>query len=172
MGEEELIPIGKIVKYQGIKGGVRLLPFIEDLLLNESVGEIYTIDSSGTTFKRKVASIRPLKKNLWVIHFEGFNTIREAQTLVGQEAAVDNNFFQKLSPGNYYWFEIIGLEVYDEENNLLGKIGNIISTGSNDVYVVNNEQAKEFLLPATEEFIKRIDLKENKVIIHNTDGLY
>lgn len=168
--EEELIPIGKIVKCQGRKGQVRLLPFIKDLALNDGVGEIYTIDSSGTASRRKTVSIKPHKK-LWVILFEGINSISEALFLVGQEVAVYDNFFQKLPPGNYYWFEIIGLEVYDEGNNFLGKVKDIFSTGSNDVYVVKNKQVKEFLLPATKEIVKRIDLKENKITIHLMDGL-
>lgn len=167
---EELIPIGKIVKCQGKKGQIRLFPFIQNLSLNEGVGEIYTIDSSGTASKRKATSIKPHKK-LWIIHFEGINSISEAQFLISQDVAVYDNFFQKLPPGNYYWYEIIGLEVYDEENNFLGKVKDIFSTGSNDVYVVKSKEAKEFLLPATKEIVKRIDLKENKITIHMVDGL-
>ena len=168
--EKELIPIGKIVKCQGNKGHVRLFPFITDLALNDFSGEISTIDSSGTFFKRKVVSIRSHGK-FWMILFEGISSINEAQLLVGKKVAVSKTFFQKLPPGNYYWFEIIGLNVYDKKNNFLGKIENFFSTGSNDVYIVKKERGKEFFVPAIKEVIKQINLKDNKMIIHLADDL-
>ncbi len=168
--KKELIPIGKIVKCQGNKGQVRLFPFIEDLALNNYTGEISTSDSSGTVLKRKIASIRP-NKRFWIIHFEGVNSIDEAQPLVGQKVAVNKNFFRKLPAGNYYWFEILGLDVYDEKDTFLGKIENFFSTGSNDIYVVKNKKEKEVFIPAIKEIVKQIDLKENKMIIHLVNGL-
>jgi 16S rRNA processing protein RimM len=168
--KKELIPIGKIVKCQGTKGHVRLFPFIEDLALNEYAGEISTSDSSGTVLKRRIASIRPNKK-FWIIHFEGVNCIDEAQALVGQKVAVNRTFFRKLPAGNYYWFEILGLEVYDEKDAFLGKIDNFFSTGGNDVYVVKNDKRKEFFVPAIKEIVKQVDLKKNKMVIHVVTGL-
>ena len=168
--KKELIPIGKIVKCQGNKGHVRLFPFVEDLALNEYTGEISTSDSSGTVLKRRIASIRPNKK-FWIIHFEGVNCIDEAQALVGQKVAVNRTFFRKLPAGNYYWFEILGLEVYDEKDAFLGKIDNFFSTGGNDVYVVKNDKRKEFFVPAIKEIVKQVDLKKNKMVIHVVTGL-
>jgi 16S rRNA processing protein RimM len=167
---KKLILIGKIVKRHGNKGHVRLFPFITDLALNEYAGEISTIDLSGKVLRRKTSSIR-LHKKFWIILFEDINSIDTAESVVGQKVAVDRTFFQKLPPGNYFWFEIIGLAVYDEKNNFLGKIENFFSTGSNDVYMVKNEQGKEYFVPAMKEVVKQVDLKENKMIIHLIDGL-
>lgn len=167
---KKLIPIGKIVKCQGNKGHVRLFPFIEDLALNDYTGEISTIDSSGTVLTRKTASIRSHKK-FWIIHFEGINSIDETEPLIGQKVAVSKTFFQKLPRGNYYWFEILGLDVYDEKDTFLGKIENFFSTGSNDIYVVKNKKGEEVFIPAIKEIVKQIDLKENKMIIHLVNGL-
>ncbi len=166
----DLVSIGKIVKCQGIKGEVRLLPFIMDLALKDCKGAIYTIDSTGKALKREPDLIRSYKK-IWIIRFEGINSINEAQNLIGQTVAVDKSFFPKLSPGNYYWFEIIGLEVYDEENNFYGEIKKVFSTGSNDVYVVKSQNEDEFLLPATKEVVKKIDLKKNRLIFTLVEGL-
>ncbi len=165
-----MIPIGKIVKCQGNKGQVRLLPSIEDLLLNEYAGNVYTIDSSGTVLARKVTSIKS-HKNFWVFQFEGINSINEAEILVGLNVSIEKAFFNKLPPGVYYWFEIIGLDVYDEKNNFIGKIDYIFSTGSNDIYVVKKEKSEERYLPAIKEVVKQIDLKKRRVIVHLIDGL-
>lgn len=169
--EDELIPIGKIVKCQGLKGQVKLLPFIEGLALNDDPSrEIYTIDSSGKVLKRRPVFIKS-HKNSWIILFEEINNINEAQALIGQEVAVYRAFFPQLTPGNYYWFEITGLDVFDENDNFYGKVVKIFSTGSNDVYIVKNESGKEWFLPATKEIVKEIDLKGKKLIIHIVEGL-
>lgn len=169
--EHELIPIGKIVKCQGIRGQLRLFPFISDLALNECVGkEIYTIDSSGTALRRHPVFIKSHKK-IWIILFEGIDNINVAQALIGQEVAVYKNFFPELSPGNYYWFEIVGLDVFDENKKFYGKVVKIFPTGSNDVYIVKNGLEEEFFLPATKEIVKKIDLKEKKIVFHLVDGL-
>ena len=168
--KDDLVSIGKIVKCQGLKGEVKLLPFIMDLALKDCNGKIYTIDSTGGALKREPELIRPHKK-LWIIRFEGINSINEAKNLIGQTVAVDKSFFPELSPGNYYWFEIIGLEVYDEKNNFYGEIIKVFSTGSNDVYVVKSQNEDEFLLPATKEVVKKIDLKKNRLIFSLVEGL-
>lgn len=169
--EDELIPIGKIVKCQGLKGQVKLLPFIEGLALNDDTNrEIYTIDSSGKALKRRPAFIKP-HKNFWIILFEEINHINEALALIGQKVAVCRTFFPQLTPGDYYWFEITDLDVFDENDNFYGKIVKIFPTGSNDVYIVKNESGEEWLLPATKEIVKKIDLKGKKLIIHIVEGL-
>ena len=168
--KEDLVAIAKIVKCQGLKGEVKLLPFIMDLALKGCKGKIYTIDSTGEALEREPELIRP-HKNLWVIRFKGINSINEAQSLIDQTVAVDKSFFPELSPGNYYWFEILGLEVYDEENTFYGEIEKVFSTGSNDVYVVKSQNEDEFLLPATKEIVKKIDLKRNRLIFTVVEGL-
>lgn len=168
--EDELIPIGKIVKYQGRKGQVRLYPFITDLSLNQYTEDFFTIDSSEKVLKRQATSIR-FYKSFWIIHFKGINSIDEALSLVGQKVAIHKTFFSKLPAGNYYWFEIIGLDVYDEQDNFYGKVEDVFPTGSNDVYVVKDDHKGELLLPATKEIVKKINLKENKITIHLVEGL-
>lgn len=169
--EDELIPIGKIIKCQGIKGQIRFYPDYTDLELADYNGKIYTIDSSGIALLRETTSIRS-HKNFWIIHFKGIDSINEAKNLLGQKIAVKKNFFIQLPPGNYYCFDIIGLDIYDEQNNFYGKISEIFPTGSNDVYVVKGAQKEDLFLPATKEIIKKIDLKEKKVIIHLVEGLF
>lgn len=74
---------------------------------------------------------------------------------------VDRDSLEKLPEGVYYIADLIGLEVYTQENILIGKVEDIFSTGSNDVYVVKDEEGKEKLLPGIDEVIKQIDI-ENK----------
>ena len=66
---------------------------------------------------------------------------------------------------------MIGLDVYTDEGNLLGKVNDIFNRGSSDIYSVKNEEGKEILLPAIKDVIKQVDLEEGKIIVHIIEGL-
>ena len=71
----------------------------------------------------------------------------------------------------YFIADLIGLEVYTKQNELLGKLDDVFSTGSNDVYVVKDQNGKQILLPAIKEVIKQIDLKNKKITVELINGL-
>ena len=71
----------------------------------------------------------------------------------------------------YFIADLIGLEVYTNQNELLGKLDDVFSTGSNDVYVVKDQNGKQILLPAIKEVIKQIDLKNKKITVELINGL-
>lgn len=58
---------------------------------------------------------------------------------------------------------MIGLEVYTDENELLGTLEDIYNTGSSDIYVVKNELGRQVLLPAIKDVIKNIDMENKKI---------
>ena len=91
--------------------------------------------------------------------------------IVGSFLEVKRSNAIKLPKDTYFIFDIVGLEVYTNENELLGKVDNIISTGSNDVYVVKNKNKQEILIPAIREVIKDIDLVKKRITINVVDGL-
>ncbi len=95
---------------------------------------------------------------------------RSRQKFVGQTLRVHRQDFKPLPKGEYYWFEIEGLQVYDEQGRYHGTITEIIQTGSNDVYVVRDED-RELLLPMIDSVVKSIDLKEQKLVFHIVEGL-
>ena len=78
---------------------------------------------------------------------------------------------RQLPEGVYYIADLIGLDVYTEENEHLGKVDDIYNTGSNDIYVVKDELGKQKLLPGIDEVIKQIDLENKKIIVNLIEGL-
>ena len=75
-----------------------------------------------------------------------------------------------LPPGQYYRFQIIGLQVWATSGEYLGKVEDVLPTGSNDVYVVHGERG-ETLIPAIEDVIKEVDLKKGRLTIEPIAGL-
>ena len=67
--------------------------------------------------------------------------------------------------------DLLGLEVYTDEENFLGILDDIYNTGSNDIYVIKDEQGKEILLPGIDEVIKEINIEDKKIIVHLIPGL-
>ncbi len=78
---------------------------------------------------------------------------------------------QKLGKGEFYQFELLGLQVEDEAGNALGKVTDVMETGANDVYEVTDESGREILLPAIPEVILDINLEQNKMRVHLLPGL-
>jgi 16S rRNA processing protein RimM len=76
-----------------------------------------------------------------------------------------------LPEGQHYKYEIIGVDVVDENGNALGKLEEILETGANDVYIVRNEAGKEILLPAIPSVILNLDMDQRLLKVHLLDGL-
>lgn len=77
----------------------------------------------------------------------------------------------ELPEEEYFFHEMIGLKVVTDTGRELGTLAEILDTGANDVYVVQQEGKGDILLPATEEVILEIDLEENKMTVHLLPGL-
>jgi 16S rRNA processing protein RimM len=89
---------------------------------------------------------------------------READVCVASADAVP------LQQGEYFYHQILGLDVITDLGEDLGEITDIIPTGSNDVYVVTKEQ-QEVLLPALQDVILEVDLDRRVMTVHIPDGL-
>ena len=78
---------------------------------------------------------------------------------------------KKLPKDTYFIADLLGLDVYTDEDEYLGKVEDIFQTGANDVYAVKDELGKQILLPSTKEVLKEIDLENEKIIVHLIKGL-
>ena len=106
-----------------------------------------------------------------LIKFKGVENPEQADLLRQCYLLVDRADEEPLEEGTYYIVDMIGLEVYTEEGELLGILEDIFNTGSNDIYVVKNELGKQILLPSIPDVIKKIDMPNKKVIVHLLPGL-
>lgn len=84
---------------------------------------------------------------------------------------VDRSKEEPLEDGVYYIVDLIGLEVFTDEGQLLGKVDDIFNTGSNDIYVVKDELGKQVLLPGIPDVLKKVDLENGKITVHLIKGL-
>ena len=159
------IPVGRVTRTHGLKGELKFFPTDQEDFAVQNGQKILLGEA---TFKIK--SVRGAKKP-FIIKFEGVDSIEAAQSLAGQEVQVAREDFESLPKGEYYRFEIEGLKVFDDTGKYYGVIEDIIETGSNDVYVVR-ENDKEWLVPMIDSVVQSIDLEQGKLIFHCVEGLF
>ena len=165
----EYLEIGQVVNIFGIKGMIKVKPFTENIKRFDKLTKIY-IKKKNTEKEYGIEEVK-YHKNMVLIKLKGIDTVEEAEKLRDGYLQVDRKDEEPLEEGTYYIVDMIGLEVYTDDGNILGKLEDIYNTGSNDIYVVKNEQGKQILLPAISEVIQKIDMENKKIIVHLIKGL-
>ena len=117
----------------------------------------------------EIESCRPHKQHL-VVKLATIDSVEDAEKLRGQDLTIPRSELYPLPEGQYYTFQIIGLKVVTTEGQALGRVTDIMTTGSNDVYIVEGKRG-EILIPAIEDVVKSIDLKKGKIVIEAIEGL-
>lgn len=163
------LELGQIVNVKGLKGEVKVNSFTDDNTKFERIPKVF-IKQKNNLKEYEIEKVG-YSKNQVIIKFKNINTVEEAEALRNSYIVVDREIFGELPEGVYYIADLIGLEVYTKSNEYLGKIDDIFSTGSNDVYVVKDEHGKQKLLPGIDEVIKKIDLESGKIIVNLIKGL-
>ena len=109
-------------------------------------------------------------KNSVILLLDGVSTRNEAETLVGAEASVPRGELPELEDGEFYQFELIGLDVWSDEGVCIGVVKGIISAGGNDVLEVHGKFG-EALLPAGPSCVRSVDLEAKRIVVHLLEGL-
>ncbi len=105
-----------------------------------------------------------------VIKFDTIDSIADAQKLRDKAIEIHPSQIQPLPEGQYYYFQLIGLEVWTTQGEMLGNITEILNTESNDNYVVRGAKG-EILIPAIEDVVKSVDLDKGYMIVEPITGL-
>jgi 16S rRNA processing protein RimM len=164
--------MGKIVGAHGIKGALKVYSYA-DSASSFKPGSSVILKSEGSEQVFVIAWVKPHHKTV-LVAFEGVTNRNRAEELIGLELFVAWESLETLEEGTYYWSDIIGLSVFTIENEYLGRVTSVIQTGSNDVYVVNDDKGQdpaEVLVPALEWVVREIDLNKKVMRVDLPEGL-
>lgn len=167
---KHLFAIGKVVKPHGIKGKVKVEYFGEDYHLFSLNRRVFIEVERGRPKPYEILEAIPQPPRL-ILRFKGVDRVQETETLIGRDILVEKEILPELEKGEYYWMDILGMEVETLEGRRIGKVKAIFPTGANDVYVVEGKRG-EILLPATEEVIQSIDLQSRVMKVNRMEGLW
>ncbi|WP_377889240.1 ribosome maturation factor RimM [Alkalihalobacillus sp. R86527] len=164
--------VGKIVNTHGVRGEVRVISrtdFPEERYAEGNT--LYLFKESEEPIKLVVRSHRK-HKQFNLLTFEGFNSLNEVEHLREGILKIKEEQLGTLDNNEFYYRDIIGLEVHSDEGEYLGKIKEILSPGANDVWVVQQSNGgKDLLLPYISQVVKSVDLTKGEVIVHLMEGL-
>lgn len=167
---QERLKIGQIVNTVGLKGFVRVVPYTDDNKRFELLESVYLVDKKH--YKKYDIEDVKYQKNLVLLKFKNINDINSAEKLKNLYIEIDRKDAVKLPENTYFIVDLIGLDIVNVDNNaLLGKIEDVFSTKSNDVYVVKNDEGKQILIPAIKSVVKNVDLENKKVTVKLIEGL-
>ncbi|MGV3489632.1 MAG: ribosome maturation factor RimM [Tuberibacillus sp.] len=164
--------VGKIVNTHGIRGEVRVISQTDFADERYAVGSLLYIGKDRDADKIEVTvEAHRRHKNFDLLKFENFNSINDVEKFKGQSLYIGEDQLSELGEHEFYYHEIIGCEVYDENNLLLGKISEILSPGANDVWVVKRKGKKDLLLPYIEDVVKSVDPETKRIEVELIPGL-
>lgn len=166
--------VGRIVNTHGIRGEVRVISstdFEETRFAPGSRLAIFKKDEKKPTWVTVKSSRR--HKNFILLAFEGLENInlvepfKEGVLKVTKDQLADD----ELGEHEYYFFEIMDCKVYSEEGEYIGIITDILQTGANDVWEIQDEKGKKHYIPYIEDVVKEVDVDNKKITIHVMEGL-
>lgn len=163
------LEIGQIVNTFGIKGFVKIYPYVNELQRFDDLKTVY-IKNKKQESKYEIEEVK-YQKNMVLIKFKGIETVEQAESLRNSFVEIDRKDAIALEEGEYFIADLLGANVYLETGEKLGVLEDIYNTGSNDIYVVKNELGKQYLLPYIDDVIKKIDVENSKITVHLIEGL-
>ena len=159
---EDLLTVGVITTTHGVRGEVKVYPTTDaDRFLDL---EYVLLDTGREKRKLEIQNVKYFK-NLVILKFKGIDNINDIEMYKQREEA------QELDEDEYYIADLIGMDVVLEDGSHFGTLKDVMETGANDVYVVEDENGKEVLLPAIKECILDVDVEKNSMTIHLMKGL-
>ncbi len=165
----ELLEVGKITNTHGLRGEVKVVTWTDYPEVFETIKHV-TIKSPLKDIKLGITEVKYQKENI-ILKFREISNIDDAQKLKGQIILAERSELGELPDGVYYITDIIGLDVYSDDGRFLGKVSDIFSAGSSDIYAVKRTGMKDLLIPSTKETNMNIDIQGGRVTVHLIDGL-
>ena len=166
---KEKLEIGQIVNTFGIKGFVKVYPYVNDIKRFDDLDTVY-VKLKKQESKLEIEEVK-YQKNMVLIKFKGIETVEQAERLRNSYLEIDRAQAIPLEKDEYFIADLLGLDVYQDTGEKLGILDDIYNSGAQDIYVVKNELGKQFLLPYIDEVVKDIDLENGKIVVHIIDGL-
>ncbi len=169
---EAYFRIGVITSAHGIRGGVKVFPVTEDPERFRKLDEVlYSLPGQdrieGSYKVRRVA----FQKQLVLLEFEGVCDRNTAETLKGRQLWVSREDALPLGEREYYLADVMGMKVVSDTGEELGRVTDILETGSNEVFQVEQEARKPLLIPSIPDCVVNMDFEQNLLTVHLLPGL-
>jgi 16S rRNA processing protein RimM len=165
---EEMVNVATIINTRGLKGECKLYLHTDEDEERFQKGNVLLLDGK-TPLTVKSYSVY---KSFGYVFFEEIPSIEQAEKLKNHKLLLKKEDLPQADENEYYYHELSGCQVVNEEGKDLGTVSDILETGANLVLRVKEEGAeKTWLLPFVDAFVIDVDRKDKKIIIREMEGL-
>lgn len=161
--EKRLIEIGKIFTTFGLSGEVKIFPYADREIFEAFEGKDVWIDGGDFSIPVKLKNVKRSGKS-YLVKLKGFDTLNKSKSVVGKFLCVEEKELPTIKKNEYYFYQIIGIKVYDENDEFLGRVKDVIQTGANNVFIVEDGE-KEMLIPSVKDYVLNLDLENSRMIV-------
>lgn len=167
---DELISIGKVLNFHGIKGEVKAgYTKGKENQIKEIKTVVIEVDGADEFFS--VESVRFHKQHA-LIKFKEVNSINDVEKIKGKDIKIQKSFAaQYLQNDEFLISDLIGLKVFNKDEELVGSIVDVGSNGVSEILEIKDANNKVHLVPFVKELVPYVDLSKNTVVINDIEGL-
>ena len=166
---EDMLQVGVITQTHGVRGEVKVFPTTDDVNRFKKLKQVI-LDTGKETMPLEIQSVKFFKQFV-ILKFKGIDNINDIEKYIRCSLYVTREHAVALEEDEYFIADMIGMEVCTEDGNIFGTLKDVIETGANDVYVIENAEHGEVLVPAIKECIRSVDIEKGQMMIHLMDGL-
>lgn len=166
---ENLLQVGAILDTHGLRGEVKVFPTTDDPGRYDYLEDVILEDKSGKQITLVVEKVRYFK-NLVIVKFKDLDNINDVEQYKKCNLYVTRENAVELEEDEYFVADLIGLTAKTDEGEELGQIKDVLTTGANDVYVIDTKEG-ELLVPAIHDCVQEVDLEAGVMMLHLLPGL-
>lgn len=168
---DEYLIVAKILKPHGLRGQFRAYSYTSFASKRYKKGNKLFLKVDDEYKEVTIASCSQRDKTFYILGLEEYQTIDEAMKLQGLElfALKDDSYLKK---DEYFYSDLIGCDAFDEENNNIGKVDSVEQfTSQITLKIAKNAAKVHYFVPFNDFFIKEVDVKNKRIVIHVIEGL-
>lgn len=166
---EDMLQVGVITQTHGVRGEVKVFPTTDDVNRFKKLKQVI-LDTGKEIMPLEIQSVKFFKQFV-ILKFKGIDNINDIEKYKRCSLYVTREHAVALEEDEYFIADMIGMEVCTEDGSIFGTLRDVIETGANDVYVIENAEHGEVLVPAIKECIRSVDIEKGQMMIHLMDGL-
>ena len=165
----EYFTIGKIANAHGVRGELKILPQTDDPSRFSKLKTVRVVRKSGVS--EYEVEYGKNAGNTAILKLKGIDDMDMALTLKGAMLEVHRSQAIQLPEDTWFIGDLIGCKVFEQDGNCLGRVINVIQTGSNDVYEVKDEKNRTILIPVLKNVVLDVDVAAEKIVVELLPGL-
>ncbi len=170
MARPRLVVMGRAAGAFGLKGELRVTSFARDPGVFLRAGQCFIGPNPERTRPLTVVGVREHGGKV-LLRTREITVREEAAELKGMWVFLRREDLDPLEEGEYYWFELKGLEVVSSGGRVFGRVKALMEAGAHDILVVEGEGGKELLIPVVEGVVEDIDVKGGQIRVNPPEGL-